>query len=469
MARVLLEFPLCILFYYIIIRPNNFRNKILNRLDINYEVGSAKTYLAYTELLMFVLPMFTLILHFVAYRFFSIIIPRGFSSGLFWFVFPSLFTLLFMVLAAFYHFRPNSNRIVKYSFFFSALISEICFHINYSITTNLSIGRSLLQYYVNIGLIIFFLYLFFLNANSFQQKKKKILNYLRIFISAVITFIIGWFFMRLTISLKGLILLIESFKYDSSLITLLFWGFIGGIAFYLLKTAETKHLIKWTSQFYILMPFGNILLVYFLLKSLFYYSVMALGYAAKWHDPMQSNEMNIIPALFIFGIFRYLLIKRLSEKPILYLRSFSNPTSAFAFGKTISPVIHRYLPVVALVHGMQPAGMLFKNTSLNYTTSLFTVDDSEWEDWVLHYIQKASLIIIDVSKITKSVDWELNNSANKRKNNTPILLMINKEQDMELTDDTHITKLIYNTNKKDAWTTRKSLAIYMKHYFTDIL
>ena len=104
---------------------------------------------------------------------------------------------------------------------------------------------------------------------------------------------------------------------------------------------------------------------------------------------------------------RYLAFERFRRHPIVYLRSFRYGGASDVFGHSIVPALSPFGVIRALVHRSQTAGALVARTSIWRFGSFATVSDDLWQSWVQHALQSASLVIVDHSVKTESVEWEI--------------------------------------------------------------
>jgi hypothetical protein len=104
---------------------------------------------------------------------------------------------------------------------------------------------------------------------------------------------------------------------------------------------------------------------------------------------------------------RYILIEVFRRHPILYLRSFHQEEAPAVFGRAIAPALTSFGVIEALVHRTQTGSSLLSQASIWQFGLFATVSDADWQSWVNDGISRCSLIVIDCSVRTESVDWEL--------------------------------------------------------------
>lgn len=113
----------------------------------------------------------------------------------------------------------------------------------------------------------------------------------------------------------------------------------------------------------------------------------------------------------LYLLFRYLLTEYMRLFPIVYLRSFNYKESTEVFAKLIAEA-SRFGVIVCLVHEKQKTSEVFARTHINYQGQTFTISDEFWQDWVLDKLRRSSVVIIDSSVGSESVDWEISTALN---------------------------------------------------------
>ena len=105
---------------------------------------------------------------------------------------------------------------------------------------------------------------------------------------------------------------------------------------------------------------------------------------------------------------RYILIEAFRRHPILYLRSFHQEQASTIFGRAIAPALAPFGVIEALVHRTQTGSSLLSRAPIWQFGLLAAVSDTDWQSWVNDGINRCSLVVIDCSLRTESVDWEYN-------------------------------------------------------------
>lgn len=106
-------------------------------------------------------------------------------------------------------------------------------------------------------------------------------------------------------------------------------------------------------------------------------------------------------------LLRFCVRARMSQRPFLYLRSFSSPEAALIFSNVIMPALHRWGVVSGLVHAKQTSGALHREVPVLWRAAFEHVPDDRWRSWVRARLERCEGVIIDVSVESQSVHWEL--------------------------------------------------------------
>ncbi len=104
---------------------------------------------------------------------------------------------------------------------------------------------------------------------------------------------------------------------------------------------------------------------------------------------------------------RYYSTHKLAHRPVLYLRSFSNPEGARLFVRKIVPSVMRYAPIIGLAHETQSSADLHRGGHLAQHAHLRAVGDDRWQQWVDIQLGRCLGVIIDTTQQTEGVVWEL--------------------------------------------------------------
>lgn len=127
----------------------------------------------------------------------------------------------------------------------------------------------------------------------------------------------------------------------------------------------------------------------------------------RWSGPaLIVLFVALTPVAVIFFVVRYLIIERFRQQPLVYLRSFHHDATD-VFGHAIAPALARFGVIRGLMHGRQTASALFEKASFWQFGLMDTVPDESWQDWVGKVLRTARLVIVDCSKLTESVAWEV--------------------------------------------------------------
>jgi hypothetical protein len=110
--------------------------------------------------------------------------------------------------------------------------------------------------------------------------------------------------------------------------------------------------------------------------------------------------------MLIVLMFRYIVIERFRQKPIIYLRSFQHADAVRVFGRAVAPAISSYGVIVGLVSGVQTKSVLMSRTSVWQFGVMATVPDERWREWVERALQDAAFAVVDCTILTDSVLWE---------------------------------------------------------------
>lgn len=120
--------------------------------------------------------------------------------------------------------------------------------------------------------------------------------------------------------------------------------------------------------------------------------------------------LNILEFSPIYVLIRFIVKGRMTRRPIVYLRSFGQSAAPSVFSNIILPGVGRYGVVTGLVGVKQTSDILQKSASAFWRTNLQIVPDIHWKNWVSQKLNDATGAIIDISKLTEAVMWELNHA-----------------------------------------------------------
>ncbi len=105
---------------------------------------------------------------------------------------------------------------------------------------------------------------------------------------------------------------------------------------------------------------------------------------------------------------RYIVEQSLLRAPVLYLRSFTMGRDRLAFfGKVIVPALSNHAVIVCLTHDAQLGSTLALHAAPSSRVSFQSVGDGLWQRWIDQELRKASAVVIDVSKWSDSLQWEI--------------------------------------------------------------
>jgi hypothetical protein len=124
---------------------------------------------------------------------------------------------------------------------------------------------------------------------------------------------------------------------------------------------------------------------------------------------------------------RFLLLEKLFQTPVLYLRSFAEPDANDSFSKVLTPAVVSYLPLTGLVNQAQTGGSLNDRVHYAWRSRFHAVPDAFWQDWVLRQLPAAAGAIIDARTGTAGVVWELQ-AALRHMQRERVLLLLDDTQ-----------------------------------------
>jgi hypothetical protein len=183
-------------------------------------------------------------------------------------------------------------------------------------------------------------------------------------------------------------------------------------------------------------------LFFWVKRSGFVFALISLGGGAA--------PMLVTPYL----ILRYILGERMSEAPILYLRSFHYGEGPTAFGKIVARVASRYGVLRALVHETQGPLELHAQTRLTERANFTRVPDADWQDWIRTEMLRASAIIIDRSVPSEGLSWELDQALKHAE--PPKIILLTKQGTVASTPP-NIWNIEYEMGKNGERQARKKL------------
>jgi hypothetical protein len=122
-----------------------------------------------------------------------------------------------------------------------------------------------------------------------------------------------------------------------------------------------------------------------------------------------ATPINIITTPFVTPLllFRYIVLRKASEAPILYFRSFHYADGPTTFGKLILKIASQYGVVVCVVHESQKGSDLLRYARFASQPITVILPESQWREGVTHLLKSASAAIIDVSLMSEGLQWEL--------------------------------------------------------------
>jgi len=116
--------------------------------------------------------------------------------------------------------------------------------------------------------------------------------------------------------------------------------------------------------------------------------------------------LPVAPIIF-YALLRFFLVERMSDEPIIYFRSFQHPDIQKGFGSIVAPAASRFGVIVGLSHTSQGARDLYGETPIMQRARLEIASDKVWATWVIESLSRCSAVIVDLSKVTEGVMWEL--------------------------------------------------------------
>lgn len=149
----------------------------------------------------------------------------------------------------------------------------------------------------------------------------------------------------------------------------------------------------------------------------FFYKIRAMYNPVPWlslivfyYNVMGDRDLAASYTLLLISVFlplRYLVVERLRDNPIIYLRSFHYTESPLVLGKILLPSILWFAPLLAVTHKLQPPEEIYSKITLHEVPTLYSVSNEKWQNWIEQCFSKASVIIIDCSVQSPGVMWEL--------------------------------------------------------------
>jgi hypothetical protein len=104
---------------------------------------------------------------------------------------------------------------------------------------------------------------------------------------------------------------------------------------------------------------------------------------------------------------RYFARRDVARSPVLYLRSYSDHLASTFFGKALAPAVGARAVLIGLVHEMQTSRQLHRQAALAHHADVYVLSDADWQRWVVASLQGSLGVIIDVSVMTPSLRWEI--------------------------------------------------------------
>ena len=169
-----------------------------------------------------------------------------------------------------------------------------------------------------------------------------------------------------------------------------------------------------------------------------------------------------LPILIFYLILRYIIGMRLEKAPIIYLRSFHYSEGPTALGHIVGRIASRFGILYALVHKEQKGSDLLAESRITEQTLVATVPDSEWQNYVTTMLKSCSVVIIDQSLTTDSLQWEINNSI-EFVDNMRIAILQKKGTNAKKVQD--IWTLEYDLDKDSKKKARRALLSWFKKIF----
>jgi hypothetical protein len=179
---------------------------------------------------------------------------------------------------------------------------------------------------------------------------------------------------------------------------------------------------------------------------------------------MSPLNMTLIPSpivslviflfLFVYILIRFELKDILLTHPILYLRSFHSDAALLAFSKIVVPVAGRYGALTGLVHSTQPVYVLQRSVATLDRGSFVEAPDDRWREWVSRALATCHLVVIDVSNLTESVQWELRAAMNQPGHQRTLLI---EQRDEPTEREQYPHRIFYSRDKKSRKLTRRAL------------
>lgn len=171
---------------------------------------------------------------------------------------------------------------------------------------------------------------------------------------------------------------------------------------------------------------------------------------------LAMGAIVIVPAIIVpYLLLRYVVGERLGHRPILFLRSFSEPGGSETFGRIVAPVASRYGVVTGLVHTKQSASTLQSRTKMAHHGHFSAVSDEEWPDWVRGALRNCSAVVISVgAPLTAGLENEVKWAEELAPDRT--VLLYRGRQSEEQANGTPLTTICYDDHGPDGL--KKALA-----------
>lgn len=164
----------------------------------------------------------------------------------------------------------------------------------------------------------------------------------------------------------------------------------------------------------------------------------------------------------LFLPLRYLIMQRMLERPILYLRSFAYTEGPLILGRVVIPAVRRYAPVVAVSHELQPPDQILSAMNPEEKVNLKTLNEDAWRQWVSQQLASCLAVILDFSVQTEGVRWELSEALRMVPNERIVILQNQKAAPIPIPG---VPVVAYDIDWRTRRRARKELKAHLKRIF----
>lgn|GEM_PF-3710881 len=131
------------------------------------------------------------------------------------------------------------------------------------------------------------------------------------------------------------------------------------------------------------------------------------------------------PYLVAHTLMRFHLVPLIEKEPILFFRTFRNPSLGVVYEQIVARAARRIGIVHGLAHITQPPSSLQAGLDFSDEARLEVVQDQEWKSWVLERLAHARAVIVEASVESESLRWEID-SAIERVGASRVAVLVRK-------------------------------------------